>query len=94
MPSPETTDATNDDETNEPWVNDIPSGRPTGEWAFYRNGVIQLIPESEARVTFANWGLYSDERGAATFLLNQMWNEIDRLRSEVRGWKQQAEAKY
>jgi hypothetical protein len=49
-------------------------------WVFYRDGSIVNITEDEARHQFDHWGILSDDRGAATLLIEQMWTEIDRLR--------------
>ncbi len=53
-------------------------GKP--QWRFYREGVIVPITEEEARHTFDRWQVLSDDRGAALLMIEQLWEEIDRLR--------------
>lgn len=62
--------------------NDIRT-RPAGCWQYYRGGVIVPITEDEARHNFDGWKVHSDDRGAATFMLKQLWNEIDQLRDSL-----------
>lgn len=57
------------------------SKRNGPEWKFYRNGKIVPITEEEARRTFDGWSTLSDDRGAATLMIEQLWQEIDRLRA-------------
>jgi hypothetical protein len=54
---------------------------PVPEWRFYRKGKIVPITEEEARHTFDHWGIRSDDRGAALLMIEQLWQEIDRLRA-------------
>lgn len=61
------------------------------QWRYYRNGVIVPITEEEARHTFDRWKVLSDDRGAATLMIEQLWTEIDRLRADkeslATGWE-------
>lgn len=73
-----------DSKTTEAWdANDIAGARPAGQWQYYREGVIVPIPEEEARKQFERWKILSDGRGMATFMLDQLWDEIDKLRALV-----------
>lgn len=69
--------------TRETWGSDIISDRPMGQWQDYRAGVIVPITEDEARHQFDQWRVLSDDRGAAILMVEQLWNEIDQLRSEI-----------
>ncbi len=71
-------------QTAEAWdPNDI-GARPAGSWQYYRAGKIVPITEEEARRNFDCWHFLSDDRGAATFMIEQLWNEIDQLRALCR----------
>lgn len=65
------------------WNPDDMASRPLSAWQFYREGVIVPITEDEARHQFDDWGYRSDGRGAAMFMLDQLWNEIDQLRVKL-----------
>ena len=52
------------------------------EWKFYRDGIYQVVRESEVRIWADQMGIYSDERGIASVLLRQCFEHIDRLRME------------
>lgn len=65
------------------WCDNIPNKRPMSEWAYYRQGVINTITENEARKIFDNWKVLSCDRGAATLMIDQLWNEIDQLRAQL-----------
>lgn len=70
-----------DEAMTERWDPDNVASRPLSAWQYYRNGVIVPITEDEARHNFDRWRIRSCDRGAATFMLDQLWNEIDQLRA-------------
>jgi hypothetical protein len=58
-------------------------------WHFYKEGVLGPADEATLREFADRLGIYSDMRGTASVVMNQMWAEIDRLRNElikVRGY--------
>ncbi len=54
------------------------------ECMFYVDGgVYSPVPETAVREFSRSLGLYSDQRGMASVLFDQMWAEIDSLRNQV-----------
>lgn len=59
---------------------------PSGaSWQFYRDGVCGPSDEATLRAFTDQLGVYSDLKGVSAMVMKQMWAEIDRLRSAIRG---------
>jgi len=52
-------------------------------WKWYEDGVLMEVPEETARHAHDGWKWLSNERAMMTVMIDQLWKEIDRLRSEI-----------
>lgn len=65
------------------WPVPQPAPVTDRQWFFYRDGQYGPVSEQEVRNFGERLAIFSDGKGAASVLLGQMWEEIDRLRAEV-----------
>jgi hypothetical protein len=57
--------------------------QPSDGWMFYRDGVYGPATEKELRDFSFRLGVFSDQKGIASVVMQQMWAEIDKLRAFV-----------
>jgi hypothetical protein len=55
--------------------------QPSDGWMFYHDGVYGPATEKELRDFSCRLGLFSDQKGIASVVMQQMWAEIDKLRA-------------
>ena len=60
------------------------SNDTTSKWMFYHDGVYGPAEEQDLRDFGERLGIHSDANGMASVVMEQMWDEIDRLREELR----------
>lgn len=52
------------------------------DWHFYREGVLGKFSEDEFKNAHYNWRYNSSELGSAAFIIDQLWEEIEKLRKD------------
>lgn len=52
-------------------------------WELMQGGVWQPVTEADMRAFSECIGMFSDAKGICSHVMNQMWSEIDRLRTKL-----------